>query len=301
VPENLKIVLSRIGEDIVVNDQWDCLEVDRGDIDAMQKLLLLEALASTPGVDQFSEVDRFPLRTMAEILEIADRYYGPSLPGKTFAVRCKRMGEQSFKSIDVEQAVGAGLNLKCDNATVKLKDPEVTVALEVREQKLYVLKQTHSGLGGYPLGGQDAVPSLISGGFDSAVSSYMTVPFLGVVEEILTSVEDSEMGVVLKRLMLRAANGVAQNLNVHALVTGESVAQVASQTLTNLNIIDEVSELMVLRPLCMTDKQTIINKAREIGTEEFPKHIPEYCAVTSDSPTTKAKAQRLAEQESRFD
>ena len=49
------------------------------------------------------------------------------------------------------------------------------------------------------------------------------------------------MGEVLKRLMLRAANGVAQSLNVHALVTEESVAQVASQTLTNLNIIDEVS------------------------------------------------------------
>jgi len=343
--KNLKIVLSRIDEGIVVNGHWDCLEVETGDIDAVQKMLLLEALASTPGVDQFLEVDRFPLPTMAGILEIADRYYGPSLPGKTFAVRCKRMGKQSFKSVDVEQAVGAGLNLKYDSARVKLKDPEVTVALEVREQELFVVKQTHAGLGGYPLGGQDAVLSLISGGFDSAVSSYMTikrgllthfcffnmggrahelavkevalylwmkyhsshrikfvtVPFEGVVEEILASVEDSQMGVVLKRLMLRAADGVAQRLNVHALVTGESVAQVASQTLANLNVIDEVSELMVLRPLCMTDKQTIINKAREIGTEEFSKHIPEYCAVISDSPTTKAKAQRLAEQESRFD
>ena len=96
------------------------------------------------------------------------------------------------------------------------------------------------------------------------------------------------MGEVRKRLMLRAANGVAQSLNVHALVTEESVAQVASQTLANLNIIDEVSELMVLRPLCMTDKQTIINEAREIGTKEFSKHILSYCAVTSDSPTTKA-------------
>lgn len=342
---NLKIVLSRIDEDIVVNGHWDCLEVETGDIDTVQKMLLLEALACTPGVDQFLEVDRFPLPTMAGILEIADRYFGPSLPGKTFAVRCKRMGRQSFKSVDVEQAVGAGLNLKYDSARVKLEDPEVTVALEVREQELFVVKQTHAGLGGYPLGGQDAVLSLLSGGFDSAVSSYMaikrgllthfcffnmggrahelavkevalylwmkyhsshrikfvTVPFEGVVEEILVSVEDSQMGVVLKRFMLRAADGVAQRLNVHALVTGESVAQVASQTLANLSVIDEVSELMVLRPLCMTDKQTIINKAREIGTEEFSKHIPEYCAVISGSPTTKAKAQRLAEQESRFD
>ena len=110
-------------------------------------MLLLEALASTPGVDQFLEVDRFPLPTMAGILEIADRYFGPSLPGKTFAVRCKRMGRQSFKSVDVEQAVGAGLNLKYDSARVKLEDPEVTVVLEVREQELFVVKQTHAGLG----------------------------------------------------------------------------------------------------------------------------------------------------------
>ena len=112
---------------------------------------------------------------MAETFEIADRYYGPGLPAKTFVVRCKRMGKQSFKSIDVEQANHAGLNLKYDNAMVKSKDPEATVALEVRKQKPYVLKQTHSGLCGCTLGGQDAVLSLISVGFDSAVSSYMTI------------------------------------------------------------------------------------------------------------------------------
>ena len=65
MPEKLDIVLSRIDEDIVAKYHRDCLEVDMGDIDAMQKPLLLEALASTPGADQFSKVDRFPLPTKA--------------------------------------------------------------------------------------------------------------------------------------------------------------------------------------------------------------------------------------------
>lgn len=73
---------------------------------------------------------------MAKILEIADRYDGPSLPCKTFAVRSKRMVRRSFKSMDVEQAVGAGLNLKYDNVMVNLKDPEVSAALSVPFLKL---------------------------------------------------------------------------------------------------------------------------------------------------------------------
>jgi thiamine biosynthesis protein ThiI len=66
-------------------------------------------------------------------------------------------------------------------------------------------------------------------------------------------------------------------------------------------VIDDVSELLVLRPLCTTDKQTIIDTARSIGTEEFSKHIPEFCAVISNHPTTKAKPQRIEDEEARFD
>ena len=128
---------------------------------------------------------------------------------------------------------------------------------------------------------------------------FVTVPFEGVVEEILVlgrRLADGRGAEAVYAACRRRCGAAAERS-----CTGnrESVAQVASQTLVNLNAIDEVSELMVLRPLCMMDKQTIINKAREIGTEEFSKHIPEYCAVISGSPTTKAKAQRLAEQESR--
>ena len=111
---------------------------------------------------------------------------------------------------------------------------------------------------------------------------FVSVPFEGIVEEILNKIDDSQMGVVLKRMMLRAADAVAKKLNISSLVTGESVAQVSSQTLKNLAVIDSVTETMVLRPLCTYAKQEIIDIAREIGTEDFSKNI---CLLyTSPSP-----------------
>src|SRR5690606_3472936 len=168
--------------------------------------------------------------------------------------------------------------------------------------RLFVIANKNRGLGGYPLGEQDPVLSLISGGFDSTVSTYLcikrglrahycffnlggrahelgvkevayylwnkygsshrvkfiTVPFEDVVREILESVDNAYMGVVLKRMMLRAAEKVAASLEIPALVTGESVAQVSSQTLINLSVIDRATDMLVLRPLSTMDKGEII-------------------------------------------
>jgi thiamine biosynthesis protein ThiI len=122
-----------------------------------------------------------------------------------------------------------------------------------------------------------------------------------VVEEILEKVDNSQMGVILKRMMLRSAEQIAAGLQIEALVTGESVAQVSSQTLANLAVIDLATDCLVLRPLATTDKQQIIDKARVIGTEEFSKGMPEYCAVISNKPTTGAKLHRIEREEARFD
>jgi len=279
------------------------------------------------------------------MLDLALEYYREKLAGKTFAVRCKRNGKHAFKSTDVERHVGAGLNAQTEAAGVKLKDPDVTVLIEIRDDSVFMVRDQRLGIGGFPLGCQDSVLSLISGGFDSSVSSYLcikrglqthycffnlggkahelavkevalfmwmkyhashrvkfiSVPFEGVVEEILGKVDNSEMGVILERLMVRAAERLAAGLHIEALVTGESVAQVSSQTLPNLAVIDSVSDCLVLRPLATTDKQEIIDLAREIGTEEFSKDIPEYCAVISNKPTTRAKLPRIEHEETRFD
>ncbi len=343
--KNLRSVLSEFDEGIQVSGEWDCLEIETSATSVETQGKIVERLRCTPGIAQFSQVNRHPLPDFDRILELARDAYGERLPGQTFAVRCRRTGKHPFKSVDVERFVGAGLIQACATAGVRLKNPDVTVAMEIRDDYLYLIREQHPGLGGFPLGCQDSVLSLISGGFDSSVSSYLcirrglqthycffnlggkahelavkevalflwmkyhsshrvkfvSVPFEGVVAEILQSVQDSQMGVILKRMMMRAASEVARHLHIDALVTGESVAQVSSQTLPNLAIIDQAADRLVLRPLSTTDKQGIIDLAREIGSEEFSRNIPEYCAVISRNPTTKGRLHRIEAEEARFD
>ncbi len=343
--KNIKSVLLEFDPGVTVLGEWDSLEVQTTTADPEVLAQISERLACTPGIAKFLKVDKYPLTDMDAILDLALAYYAEKLKGKTFAVRCKRNGKHAFKSTDIERFVGAGLNSRTEAAAVKLVKPEVTVLLEIKDDSVFIVRDQKVGLGGFPLGCQDSVLSLISGGFDSSVSSYLcikrglqthycffnlggkahelavkelalflwlkyhsshrvkfiSVPFEGVVEEILSKVDNSQMGVILKRMMLRAADRVAASLHIDALVTGESVAQVSSQTLPNLAVIDAVSDSLVLRPLATSDKQEIIDMARTIGTEQFSKDIPEYCAVISNKPTTRARRDRIEREESRFD
>ena len=130
---------------------------------------------------------------------------------------------------------------------------------------------------------------------------FVSVPFEEVVGEILGKVDNSYMGVTLKRMMLRAATNIADRLEIDALVTGEAISQVSSQTLPNLAVIDSATEKLVLRPLLASHKQDIIDQANQIGTAEFAKHMPEYCGVISVNPTTCAKRHRVDYEEKQFD
>ncbi|MFC3285064.1 tRNA uracil 4-sulfurtransferase ThiI [Litchfieldella rifensis] len=131
--------------------------------------------------------------------------------------------------------------------------------------------------------------------------NFISVPFDGVVNEILTKIPDGLMGVVLKRMMLRAASRVAAKGRIPALVTGDAIAQVSSQSLTNLGLIDDVAKRPVLRPLVATDKQDIINEARHIDTAHFAENMPEYCGVISKRPNTQARRDDVEAAEAEFD
>lgn len=105
---------------------------------------------------------------------------------------------------------------------------------------------------------------------------FVAINFEPVVGEILEKVDDGQMGVVLKRMMVRAASKVAERYGVQALVTGEALGQVSSQTLTNLRLIDNVSDTLILRPLISYDKEHIINwRARLVR-----KILPVRCRNT---------------------
>ncbi len=102
-------------------------------------------------------------------------------------------------------------------------------------------------------------------------------------------------------MFMRAAGQVAERFGIQALVTGEALGQVSSQTLTNLRMIDGVTDSLILRPLINWDKEDIINVARDIGTEDFAKTMPEFCGVISKSPTVKAVKEKLEAEEVKFD
>ncbi|WP_221060034.1 tRNA uracil 4-sulfurtransferase ThiI [Shewanella algae] len=341
---NIRNVLKKVDEDAAVTRQWDRIMVQVPKDKPQLKQVFAERLACIPGISTISQVNEYSFETVDDIYQHALKVYADELAGKTFCVRAKRSGKHDFSSQDVERYVGGGLNQFTEAAGVRLKDPDMTIHLEINNDKLYLVERKIPGLGGFPIATQEDVLSLISGGFDSGVSSFqfikkgsrthycffnlggvqheigvkqvahhlwktygeshkvkfVTVPFEPVVAEILERIDNGLMGVILKRMMMRAAARVAERMGVQALVTGESLGQVSSQTLTNLNVIDRCVDTLILRPLITMDKQDIINESRKIGTEDFAKSMPEYCGVISQKPTVKAVLSKVEAEETKF-
>ncbi len=329
---------------VAVDLQWDKILLTVEGDEIKDKPRAIDILKRTPGIAHFLDVSTHTFESYDQAAALCLTLFKDTLKGKTFVVRCKRSGKHEFTSHEFERQIGGRLLAGTEGSRVSLKSPEVTVHMELANETLYIIDKKIKGLGGFPTGEVDPVLSLISGGFDSSVSSYMTmrrgmpthfcffnlggkeheiavkevayylwehfgsginvkffsVPFEAVVTEILTTIDNSHMGVVLKRMMMRAASTLAEQYNIHALVTGEAVAQVSSQTVINLNMIDRVTNTLILRPLITTDKEDIIAIARDIGTEPFSAVIPEYCGVISKKPTTRAKLYRIEREETNF-
>ena len=343
VYNNLVNILSKISKDIKVRKFFDKVEVVCPiEVVAEVRMRLLD----TPGIQQILEAVQFDnMNTLDDIKVVVNETMAHEIQGKTFVVRCKRMGTQEFKSTQVEQTVGGYMLAMNDTKGVALKGAEYTINLELEFAQLNVITHNHMGMGGFPIGSQGSILSLMSGGFDSTVASYLTmkrgikthfiffnlggiaheigvkqvayylwnkfgsshrvqfisIPFDDVVTEIFKSVSEPYMGVMLKRLMLMASEKIADTMSIDALVTGESVAQVSSQTLRNLALIDQATNKLVLRPLSMMSKPDIIDIANKIGTTRFAESMPEYCGVISKNPVTHGNYERTASEARRFD
>ncbi|MCL1127557.1 tRNA uracil 4-sulfurtransferase ThiI [Shewanella surugensis] len=341
---NIRNVLKNVDESAKVQRQWDKIMIMVPDYRSDLMEAFGARLACIPGIAHILQVNVSTFESIDDIYQQTLVAYKEQLAGKTFCVRVKRVGKHDFNSIEVERYVGGGLNQFTDAAGVKLKNPDMTVNLEIDQDQLYLVDKRIQGLGGFPMATQEDVLSLISGGFDSGVSSYqfikrgsrthycffnlggdqheigvkqvayhlwkkygeshkvkfISVPFDPVVQELLERVENGQMGVILKRMMMRTAAKIAERMGIQALVTGEAMGQVSSQTLTNLNVIDRCTEQLILRPLIAMDKQDIIDISRKIGTEDFAKSIPEYCGVISQKPTVKAVLSKIEHEEEKF-
>jgi thiamine biosynthesis protein ThiI len=345
--KNLRKLLKPLDKGVRVESSWDAVEVICSSEvieDINLQLQVIEKLKNTQGIDWILQVVTYHFKELSEVIDIAVKSYADSLAGKTFCVRVKRTGRHAFNSIDAERQIGGALLHHSQAAGVKLKNPDVIVNLEIKQEEVYIISERIRGLGGFPMGQQDSCLSLISGGYDSSVASYLmmkrgirthfcffnlggmahevgvkqvahhlwdkyssthrvlfiSIPFEPVVSEILKTIHHSQMGVVLKRMMLRVGEKVANEFDIPAMVTGQAVGQVSSQTMVNLSVIDLATSHLTLRPLITMDKQSIIELARETGTEAFSAVMPEYCGVISDKPTTRAKLGRIEAEEANF-
>jgi len=127
------------------------------------------------------------------------------------------------------------------------------------------------------------------------------VDFGDLVEDIRAKLPPEIWQIVLKRLMYRAGEAVAERAGAQALVTGEALSQVSSQTLSNLGSIDAVTKMPVLRPLIGFEKSEILQQARRIGTFALSEKIPEYCAVGTARPVVRSDEHDIAHQEAALD
>lgn len=339
--QNLINLLRRVDPDITLKYFADKIEVLSPDACAET---VRNVLMHTPGIQQVLEAVQYEVHTMLEIAEKVALLKLSEIQNKTFLVRCRRAGVHDFTSLELERMVGGYLKDLGGHNGVSLKNPEVVVRFELEEHYLNIVIKKHLGIGGFPLGSQGELLSLMSGGFDSTVASYLTmkrgikthfiffnlggaaheigvkqvalhlwsrfgashrvqfisVPFEAVVAEIFKSTHETYMGVALKRLMLKAAETIADQMNIDVLVTGECVGQVSSQTLRNLSIIDETSSKLILRPLIVMDKPDIMAIADQIGTRKFAEAMPEYCGVISKNPTINASFKRMAWENKQF-
>ncbi|CAD6512297.1 tRNA sulfurtransferase [Candidatus Profftia tarda] len=306
---------------------------------------LQNILTMIPGIHHILEVDDCSYTDIYNIFEQTYSLYKDTLKGKSFCVRVKRRGTHTFSSMEIENYVGAGLKNQIEGTSVSLCNPQITINLEIQNDRLLLIQSRHKGLGGYPIGTQEDVLSLISGGFDSSVSSYMlmrrgcrvhycffnlggfaheivvkqvacylwdrfgsshrvrflVIDLAPIVSEIQEKIKYGHKGIILKRMMVRAAAILAEKYSCQALITGESLGQVSSQTLSNLHLIDHVTNMLILRPLISHDKEDIVSMARDIGTENLVKNMPEFCSVFSERPTIKGVRSHIESEENDFD
>lgn len=272
--------------------------------------------------------------------------------GKTLRFRIRaRRSDKNFplcsQEIEIKLTALLGGIYGRENLKLDLNDTaDLTVGVEVREEMAIIWLESFHAPGGLPVGCNDRVLALLSGGIDSPVACYLTmkrgsgVDFIGFhsdpytppetvdkvqriadylntfqqpgrlymvnIVELQKLVRDNcnpRMRTVLyRRLMFRIAEGIARRRKIGALLTGESLGQVASQTVVNMNTIDNAVNMLILRPLCGMDKLATIDIARKIGTFDLSaEQVPDSCTVFApDKPSTRVPIADAEAEEARI-
>lgn len=263
----------------------------------------------------------------------------------SFKVSAKRADKKfPFSSMQINEMVGKEIKEKLKKK-VDLEKPDLTIFIEVASKSAYIYTKKYAGIGGLPVGSQRKVISLLSGGIDSPVASYLMmkrgckviflhfynenivsypekveeivkklaeyqgetklylIPFGEVQAEIIKFIPSRYRMILYRRLMTKIGEEIAIKEKAKAIVTGDSIGQVASQTLENLQCIYEASSLPIFSPLIGMNKEEIIEMAKRLETYEASiKPMQDCCSfMIAKHPVTKAKLDKVKEMEKRID
>ena len=294
-----------------------------------------DVMGTVPGVARVSCGYKCP-RDLDDMSRAAVCALNDSGEFSSFKVQARRNHTDfPIDSMTMNREVGSALCAEFPEKTVRMKEPDVTVGVEVVQNATYVYARSLPGIGGLPVGSSGRVVCLLSSGIDSPVATWRmarrgavcigvhfsgrpqtsdaseylvddiarvleksgciarvyVVPFGDYQREISLIVPPSLRVIMYRRLMFKVAERIAARERAGALVTGESLGQVASQTLDNIRATDQAVELPVFRPLIGTDKIEIIAEAQRLGTFEISSEdAPDCCTLFMPrSPETHAK------------
>ena len=289
-------------------------------------------------------------KDIQKIISAAKNYLACEMrAARSFKVESKR-ADKTFPltSIQISQQVGGALHQAFPTCEVNVHDPGARRAYRnsptMRPMSTALLKRARAAL---PIGMGGVAVSLLSGGIDSPVSSYMIakrgvklemvhffsppytsdeakekvlslakllvpwcgrltvqiVPFTEIQEEIRRNCPEEFFTLIMRRFMMRIAERVAVEYGCGALITGESLGQVASQTMPAMAVTGAVCDLPVFRPCIGMDKEEIVTIARKIDTFETSILPYEDCCTvfTPKHPNTKPKMPKILEAESHLD
>jgi len=338
-----KPVFQRFERKLIENITWVLkrenikfkIKKERGRIFLLAGREALNPLRKVTGIVSFSPSHHLKTSDFKKIKSFCRKKFGNFLKkGETFAVRAKRVGTHSYSSKDLENEVGGLIEGK-----VNLKNPKKEIFIEVREKDCYIFTEIFEGVGGMPLSTAGKVASLLSGGIDSPVASFLLmkrgcrvvflhfhsfplvsrksiekclqivkklnnyqfksklilIPFQEIQLCLKTEAPQKYLVLLYRRSMVRIGEKISKIEGAQALVTGESLAQVASQTLSNLVAVEETAKKPIFRPLIGMDKNEIINSAKKIDTFNISILPQEDCCTlfTPRHPATQADPEVL--------
>lgn len=267
---------------------------------------------------------------------------------KTFKVETKRSYKNfPIQSLEYSSILGGVILRNIPDIKVDVRNPELTVNVEIRKDYTYIFTNYYYGLGGYPNNTLGKGMLMLSGGIDSPVAAYLAikrgvhvealyfeaiphtslnarnkvidlckklsvytssiklhiVPFTEIQEAIYKTADEDYVITIMRRMMYRITERMAKRRKCLAIVNGESVGQVASQTLSSMRVINDVTNMPVIRPVACLDKLEIMEIARKIDTYDISILPYEDCCTVfvPKHPVINPKLSLCEEMETRFD